>query len=298
MRDKFIKRAVTFIIITFALNYLLAFVFFRLNGGDSKLALTLMGIIYMLVPMAVAMFLQKVVYHDSIKELGISWKLNKWWAIGWLLPAVIAFATLGVTLLIPGNQYSPDMAGMFDRYKDYLTPDQLAQMKQQISTMPVHPIWLALVQGLIAGFTVNALAAFGEEYGWRGYLQKYFGFLGFWRSSLLIGFIWGLWHAPLILQGHNYPQHPQLGVLMMTAWTMLLAPIFSYIRFRSKSVIAAAVCHGSINGIAGLSILVIKGGNDITTGITGLPGFIVLLAVNLLILLFDRFAAKEKVGSF
>lgn len=75
---------------------------------------------------------------------------------------------------------------------------------------------------------------------------------------------------------------------MMTVFTLLLSPIFSYVRLRAKSVIAAAVIHGSLNATLGLSIMVIKGGNDLTVGGTGLAGFIVLALVNIGIFVYDR----------
>lgn len=148
---------------------------------------------------------------------------------------------------------------------------------------------------MIAGITINAVAAFGEELGWRGFLQKELGYMGFWKSSAIIGIIWGFWHAPLILQGHNYPQHPVEGVFMMTVWTLLLSPIFSYIRIKARSVIAAAIIHGSLNATVGLAIMVVKGGSDLTIGVTGLAGFIVLAIVNLSIFLFEHFLAREPI---
>ncbi|MFH1484694.1 MAG: CPBP family intramembrane glutamic endopeptidase, partial [Chloroflexota bacterium] len=152
------------------------------------------------------------------------------------------------------------------------------------------------IQGLVAGVTINAVAGFGEELGWRGFLQKELGFLGFWKSSAVIGVIWGVWHAPIILQGHNYPQHPQVGVLMMIVFTLLLSPIFSYARLKAKSVIAAAIIHGSLNGTVALSIMLIVGGDDLTVGVTGLAGFIVLALVNVALFGYDRFLAKEPVA--
>jgi len=137
------------------------------------------------------------------------------------------------------------------------------------------------------------VAGFGEELGWRGFLQRELGYLGFWKSSALIGLIWGAWHAPIILQGHNYPQHPVAGVFMMIIFTLLLSPIFSYVRLKSGSVLAAAVIHGSLNGTVGLSVMVIKGGNDLTVGVTGLAGFIVLFIVNAGIFIYDRYPAKD-----
>ena len=163
-----------------------------------------MKVIYMFMPMAVAIIIQKSIYKEPLKEpLGISFKLNRWFVVAWLVPPVIAFATLGVSLFFPGVEYSPEMAGMFERFKSILTPEQLAQMESQAATLPIHPIWIGLLQGLIAGITINAVVGFGEELGWRGLLQRELGFIGFWKSSILIGFIWGVWHAPIILQGHN-----------------------------------------------------------------------------------------------
>ncbi|MFQ6072628.1 MAG: CPBP family intramembrane glutamic endopeptidase, partial [Methanosarcinales archaeon] len=249
---------------------------------------------YMFVPMTAAIIVQKL-YRESVKDLGVSFKFNRWWIVAWLLPPVIAFATLAVSLLFPSVEYSPEMAGMFERLREVLPPETIEQMRNQIKTLPIHPIWIALVQGLIAGITINAVAAFGEELGWRGFLQKELGYMGFWKSSAIIGIIWGFWHAPLILQGHNYPQHPVEGVFMMTVWTLLLSPIFSYIRIKARSVIAAAIIHGSLNATVGLAIMVVKGGSDLTIGVTGLAGFIVLAIVNLSIFLFEHFLAREPI---
>ncbi len=257
----------------------------------------LVGTTYMFIPAVVAVVVQKLIYKEPvIKPLGISFKLNRWFLAAWLLPPVMAFATTGVSLLFPGVEYSPEMAGMFERLRSVMTPEQINQMKNQAAALPVHPIWIGLLQGLIAGITVNAVAAFGEELGWRGFLLKELGHLGFWKSSALIGLIWGVWHAPLILQGHNYPQHPGAGVFMMTIFTLLLAPIFSYVSLQAGSVIAAAIIHGSLNGTMGLSLMVVKGGSDLTVGGTGLAGFIVLAFVNIGLLIYDRTRAKEPVA--
>jgi membrane protease YdiL (CAAX protease family) len=96
--------------------------------------------------------------------------------------------------------------------------------------------------------------------------------------------VWGLWHAPLIAQGHNYPEHPWIGVGLMVVFCTLWAPILGWLRSRSGSVIAAAIAHGAINASAGLPLLVIAGGGDLTVGLTGLAGLAVALGVNLLLL--------------
>jgi len=283
-----IKKAVILIGLTFLVNWSLALLFFTLGGRWHTPAGMAMGTLYMLVPMAVTILVQKGIYGEPVCEpLGVSFRPNRWFLIAWVLPPVMAFATFGVSLLLPGVEYSPQMQGIAERFESMLPPDQVQQLKEQMGRTPVAFLGAVLLGGLIAGVTVNAAAGFGEELGWRGLLQKELAFLGFWRSSVLIGFIWGLWHAPLILQGHNYPQHPVAGVLMMTVWCMLLAPIFSYIRVKAQSVIAAAIVHGTLNATYGLSIVFVRGGSDLTTGMTGLPGFVVLAAVILVLWLHD-----------
>jgi membrane protease YdiL (CAAX protease family) len=229
--------------------------------------------------------------------MGISFRFNRWFFVAWFLPPLIAFAIMGVSLLMPGITFSPDMSGFVDQMASSLTPEQLGQVREQLASMPVHPIWLILVLALISGTTVNAILGFGEELGWRGFLQKELSVMGFWKSSALIGFIWGVWHAPLILLGLNYPQHPQLGVLLMIAWTMLLSPLFSYIRLKSRSVIAASIFHGTINAIPGLAVILISGGDELTVGVTGLAGGIVLALADILLFFYDRFAAREKADT-
>ncbi|WP_226889034.1 CPBP family intramembrane glutamic endopeptidase [Nostoc sp. MG11] len=254
--------------------------------------------VYMFIPMLIAIITQKLIYRESLKSLGLSWKLNKWFLVAWLLPLIIVFATLAISLLFPGVEYSPTMSEELERIKSIVTPEELKQIQSDLAAVPSYVLILTrILQGLIAGVTINAVFGFGEELGWRGLLQTELNFMGFWKSSAIIGLTWGVWHAPLILQGHNYPQHPQIGVLMMTILTLLLSPIYSYIRIKSKSVIAAAIMHGTTNALAVLPISLIKGGNDLTVGITGLAGLIAIAIVIIGLFAYDYFLAKEPVMS-
>lgn len=99
--------------------------------------------------------------------------------------------------------------------------------------------------------------------------------------SLIIGIIWGIWHAPIILMGHNYPKYPIAGVFMMIAFCILFAPIFTLIREKSGSVIAASIFHGGNNALGGTAIMLLKGGNELLIGLTGLSGFTVLFVINI-----------------
>ena len=204
----------------------------------------------------------------------------------WLIFPILAFLTLGVSLLLPGVRYDPSMSQMIERLTRGLSPEKVAEIRESAPSMP--PLLLTLAQGLAAGITINAAFGFGEEAGWRGFLVRELRGSSFWGASLFTGAVWGLWHAPLILQGHNYPEHPVAGVFLMILWCVLLSPIFLYIRLRTKSAVAAAVAHGTLNASAGLAVMPLAGGSDLTVGLTGLAGFFVLAAAVAALVLADR----------
>ena len=290
------KKVLLFIGLTFLLSFSLVFFYFMLGGKWVLPGSLIISVTYMFIPMLVTTIVQKLIYKENIKKpLEISFKLNRWFVVAWLLPFLLAFLALGISLLIPNVQFAPDMSGIYEGVEATMSPDQIAAMKAQAQSLPLHPFWIGVLSALVAGITINAVAGFGEELGWRGLLQKELSYLGFWKSAMVIGFIWGIWHAPIILQGHNYPQHPEIGVFMMVIFTLLLSPIFSYVRLKAKSVIAAAIIHGSLNATAGLPLVVLKGGDDLLVGVTGLAGFTALVLINLGLLIYDRYFAADKI---
>ena len=238
----------------------------------------------MIIPLLAVIFTQLIFKEPVLKGLGISFKLNRWWWIGWLLMPVIAMLTLGVTLLMPGAQWTPD---------GEMVQQSLQNLPEGVGVWGL--IGIALLSGLFAGVTINAVFAFGEEIAWRGFLVKEFKGKKFLTAALWIGIIWGFWHAPLILNGHNYPQHPVAGVFMMVILCILLTIMLMYFRKKSGSVIVAAIMHGTINAVAGVSAIVITPANDLLYGSAGLAGMIVLLVVNACLFLYDKYISKERI---
>jgi len=282
------KKAYIFIVLTLILSYaagLVAWALTRKQGGGLPVGF-LIG--YMFIPMVVAVILQVVIYKAPLRSLGVTWKFNRWFIIGWLCPLFLSLASLGASGLVPGVHFSPSAAMTVPQH----SPTPEGGTVQAFGTMQHWPPWailtVALAAGLVAGATGNAIAGFGEELGWRGFLHHHLASMGFWKSSYAIGLVWGIWHAPLILQGHNYPDHPVAGVFLMTAQMVLLSPLLVYIRIRAQSVIAPAIMHGTINGTFGASTLFIAGGTDLTTGAMGLPGLIILGMLNIMLWLLTR----------
>ena len=291
------NQTTLFLILTFVISFSMAAAYQLLTGGAvGTISYTILGATYMFVPALSVVIVKKLIFKEKLhSDMQISFKINKWFFAAWLIMPLSAFLTLGVSLLFPGVSYNPDMTGLAERFASMTSPEQLEEMKVQLATLPVSPIWLILLMGLVAGITVNGLAAYGEELGWRGFLLYQFRTMNFMKASLLIGSIWGIWHAPLILMGHNYPQHPQIGVVMMTVLCVLLTPLLLYFTIKSKSVIAAAIAHGTMNATATISIIPITGGNDLLVGMPGLAGMIAVMILTIGLFIYDRYISKENI---
>lgn len=253
-----------------------------------------MAIYIMFTPLISASITQKLIFRQNImKPLGVSFLLNRWFLVALLLPAILALGSTAASLCFPGVSLTvdPTEASFFEFLSNDFPEDRVATLSQSVTELPMHPFLLVLVTGTIAGLTINGIAGFGEELGFRGLLLRELAGLGFWRASFAIGVIWGLWHLPFIIHGHNYPGYPVAGVFMMTLWTVMFSPLMAYVCIRSNSVIPAAIMHGSLNGTVMAPFLVLKGGNVLQVGVMGFAGMLVLFSLN--VALLGLFRPKE-----
>ena len=263
------------------------------NVSDNPIKYTVLASLYMLLPLMIAVVIQKV-DKDKLASTGLlRFKIKASWFVAWMLPVVMVLLTLVVNALVPGCEFNTDMSAM-------VPADSVTEEQREMLALFMNPavvIMITIVSGLLAGVTINAVFAFGEEYGWRNYLVDVLREQKFVCASILIGIVWGLWHFPLILLGHNYPQHSVAGVFMMVVFCVLASFIETYIVVKTKSVFPAAIFHGTINAVAGLNVILIKGGNDLLNGMTGLSGFIVMAIVIMIVYLFDRYILKDNIFS-
>ncbi len=128
-------------------------------------------------------------------------------------------------------------------------PVDLGRMATQ-SGAQVPGVTLAIllaVQMILVGSLLGLVVAFGEEYGWRGFLQSQLMCLGKKRGVLLVGLIWGAWHYPVIWMGHNYPGRPVEGTFLMTIFCVLLAFVIGHALLKTGSVWLAAFIHAIID---------------------------------------------------
>jgi membrane protease YdiL (CAAX protease family) len=287
------KKSIQFIVLTCAVSWLIAGTAVLLGIRDTRgLVYTVFAAAYMLLPAGCAIILQAVHKEKPFSNVNVSFRLNRWFLIAGIVPFIYAFITLGINLLFPNISFSSTYEG----FLSILPAEQAELAEQQLSRFPpVILLLIQLAQALIAGCTINAVFAFGEEFGWRGYLLKTLHNKQVLHASLIIGTVWGLWHFPLILLGHNYPQHSIAGVGMMIVWCILLSPVMIYLVLKSRSVITAAVFHGTLNAIGGIVIVYLVGGSDLTNGVTGIAGFAALLLLNISFFLYDKYITKENM---
>jgi membrane protease YdiL (CAAX protease family) len=291
----FKNKSLTYIILVFFLTGLYSLLYLKFPIKIGEPVSFVITIFYMFIPLIATLILQLAIYKEPLKDISIVWKWSNWYIVAALLPIVLMFLTLGLSLLFPGVVYDPSMSGFLEKLAMRVSPEQMEKTMASVKPMMKYMMVITLGQALLAGVTVNAVAAFGEEAGWRGFLLSSLKGRNFYVASIIIGLVWGFWHAPVIIQGHNYPEHPQIGIFMMAVFTMLLTPLMVYLTIKSGSVLAAAIFHGVMNASAGLAIMVIKGGNDLTVGLTGVAGFTALVILNILLFVYDRFVAKEKI---
>lgn len=168
--------------------------------------------------------------------------------------------------------------------------------------VPDAVLLLGLAVNLVLGLLlINPLAALGEEIGWRGWLHTALLPLGQVRAVVLTGVIWGLWHAPVMLLGYNYPLLPGwLAMFVFVVPCVLLSAVLGWLRTVSGSTIPAAYGHGAFNGLAGVVIIALPAaGVDANGAIYGMFGAVgmVVAAVAITVVVAVRPGAGGRTGT-
>lgn len=104
-------------------------------------------------------------------------------------------------------------------------------------------IFMGLVM-FLPNFFLTFISFFGEEYGWRYYLQpvlqKRFGNR---LGVILLGSLWGIWHLPL--EGFYYfsPELTGWGVLNHQMMCIALGVFFAYAYMKTNNIWVPIVLH-------------------------------------------------------
>ena len=271
------------------LTFLISTIVFATYQFIPDAFLTLYFAFAMWVPGLVALGIRKAQGVKIQPSVLLVWENNRYLWFAAFTPFVLVFLTTVFNILLTPSTFAIDPFYV-NAFNEIGVPEDM-----HLAVL----IGQTLINGFLAGITINTFFALGEEIGWRGFLQQELGHLGLWKSGLVIGFIWGLWHAPLVIQGYNFPQNPLIGVVMMAIATTPLGMIMSYFVARSRTVMSAGFFHGVFNAVAGLTIAVVSPYTDYIHNPFGIVAIGVYSAVALLIYLIykDRLSVDGTLKS-
>lgn len=266
---------------------------FQVAGTSISLAYILLATLYMFGP-AIANIATRVVTREGKAALCLKPKFSKrrwiYFLAAWVLPGILIIIGMVVFFLIFPEHYDNDFSFL------------KAQLNLASGSTEINP-WIIVaaqaIQAILISPVLNAMPTFGEEFGWRGYLQPKLMPLGSRKAVLFTGIIWGIWHWPVILMGYNYGIDyvgaPYLGLIGMVWFTLSLSVIFGWLTIKTKNLWPAVIAHSAVNGIAGISLLFVKGSPNTLLGPTpvGLIGGLGLTLTAIMIFLWPDALASN-----
>jgi membrane protease YdiL (CAAX protease family) len=127
------------------------------------------------------------------------------------------------------------------------------EIKLQASVWEIilYTLWLTAV-------ALSAIIMyFGEKFGWRGYMfPKLKELMGTTKALIVSGIIWGLWHTPMLIDGHNFGKdatlYPFSNILLMCVFCFFMGAFLTYLTERTNSIYPAAIAHALTNNVAGI----------------------------------------------
>lgn len=287
------RRVVIFVAIAFGWSYAAGLLVWQMGGlfearpliSEALNSFTvIVALLYMPGP-AVAHILTRLITREGWQDTKLRPSLHhgrwKYWLVGWLGTAVLlVIGGVAFYAIYPQN-LDPTMSEFAKT-----TEQALADTGQPLP-MSIQMLALAqVVAGMSIGILFNAPLMLGEEFGWRAYLQPKLMPLGARRAMLIMGVVWGLWHAPIIWMGYNYgsfngneyPGAPWSGVLMMCWMTFVVGTFLGWVTYKGQSVWPAVIGHAVINGLAAGVLFFFQGEMPVligptATGVLGSLGF-------------------------
>lgn len=177
----------------------------------------------------------------------------------WFVPALITVVGGALFFLVVPGSFDGNLSAITDAMAN--APSSAANdfFAQSFGERP----WLFVLA--ISGFAialapfVNIIPSLGEEIGWRGMLYpSLYELMSKRRAVIVGGVIWGLWHAPATIMGHNYGMDywgwPVLGILCMCVMCVAFGTCLAWLRERTGSVWPCALAHGAFNAIVGVGL--------------------------------------------
>ena len=240
-------------------------------------------------PAFAAFVVRKWITREGFADAGLKIDVSKWryYLVGWLLPVVLVGCIVVLAPLLGIGRADFSLVRGFQ----YVLPPG--------TTLPHVPnVWLVLSSLLITAIFV-APVSFGEEFGWRSYLQLRLFPQQPVLSAVVTGLIWSFWHFPILVRGYAFPYNPYSGLIVFTVDTVLLSIIFGWLRLKTGSIWSTSLAHAATNAVGGnMSLLLFGGGASLLYVLDlGILGWIPLGALSAWIVLTGQISpATEKTN--
>jgi len=260
------KQLLTYITVSFGFSWSLAAIIWQMGGLTANGAAYLM-FPFMLGPGLAGLFCSWRFNAGERKQaLGFTGGWNLWLLWAWIIAIGLVALSLAISLLGPDVGLRAPVEGVKETVEA-----QGLDVGNQLDIPGMN--YILLFQAAIFGAAINTPLMLSEELGWRGWLWHHLRPKGFWRATFWIGLLWGLWHTPIIILGHNYPGMPIWGPVLFTLFCLLYSPIFSYIREKNGSIWGPCVLHGTGNACAGMALMMQTNMDMPWRGVVGIGGF-------------------------
>lgn len=265
-----------------------------LDLNNQIVALAYIAVLYMPTPLyallIASLFKKDISVFKYLKNHGLSFK-----GFGYMLSLFYSWAGVSLVLTFVLSYIFPDSFAVFAT-----TSEQLLEQINVISPgtevgstdLPLSPLLLipiGLVSALTGGLTINALFAFGEEVLWRGFIWEKLKEKSDIYITLFTGFFWGLWHAPLILQGYNYGTERAFGgSVLFIIFCISFSFVFVRLMRKTHSTLLASGLHGMFNAFAGIYLLILVMPDVFIDGAIGIVSIVSMIMVGVFFYLVAR----------
>ena len=263
------RGVVAFILIAFGIAWLNWEAVLRSGIAVDNALFKILAMPGAFAPAIAALVVRRWITREGFGDAGLAIDISKWpyYLVAWLLPLVGVGCIVVLAPLFGLGK--PDFTLI--RGLKYAMPGGVPD------ALLAHP-WI-----IVLGLPINAIFAtpilFGEEFGWRGYLQLRLFPARPVLSAVATGAIWGIWHYPVNLRGYNYPDHRIAGLFVFPVATIFMSIIFGWLRVRSNSIWCPSLAHAATNAMGGTLFLLLLGGggsNFLFVSYAGILGYVPL----------------------
>jgi membrane protease YdiL (CAAX protease family) len=146
--------------------------------------------------------------------------------------------------------------------------------------------WKKILPGIPVTILVLIIFVAGEEIGWRGFLQtpliNAFGAVG---GVIILGLVWGIWHAPIALRGHNLTSDFWVETFVLYPFMCVCYSFpLAFLTIESGSIWPALIFHATNNTLGSIGTQIVDTQNTrrqvlftLITGTILLIPFVLLL---------------------